>query len=42
MGLSHDIKETIRTVDSFVSIVLQVAQIGITAFGLWWMMRHPH
>ena len=40
--MSNGTKETIRTVDSLVSIVLQLAQIAITGFGLWWMMHHPH
>ena len=42
MGLSHEAKETIRTVDSLASIVIQLTQIAITGFGLWWMMHHPH
>ena len=42
MTLNHDSKETLRTIDSVVSIVLQVIQIVLTAYGLWYIMHHPH
>lgn len=40
LKFNHDLEEFIRTVDSFISIVLQLAQIGITAYGLHYMMTH--
>jgi hypothetical protein len=40
MKLSHDLKESIRTIDSFVSIILQTVAVLIQAFGLYWIMHH--
>ena len=37
----HNFKETIRTIDSFVSIILQTIAVAIQSFGLWWIMHHP-
>jgi hypothetical protein len=42
MTFNHDTKETLRTVDSVVSIVLQIAQIVITSYGLYFVMHHSH
>ena len=42
MTFNHDAKETVRTLDSVVSIVLQLIQIGLTAYGLVYIMHHPH
>jgi hypothetical protein len=46
MGLklfnNHSREEYIRTIDSIISIVLQVATLAIQCFGLWWIMHHPH
>ena len=33
-------KETIRTVDSIVSIVFQVIMLGVQLYGLRWIMTH--
>lgn len=38
----HDFKETIRTIDSFVSIILQTLAVGIQSYGLWYIIHHPH
>lgn len=42
MKLNHDLKESIRTVDSFVSIILQTVAVAIQSYGLWYIMHHPH
>ena len=42
LRFNHDLEEFIRTVDSLVSIVLQIAQLGITIFGIHWMIHHAH
>ncbi len=38
----HNKEELIRTIDSMISIVLQVTTLGVQIFGLWWIMHHPH
>ena len=38
----HNREEYIRTIDSIISIVLQVLTLTIQCFGLWWIMHHPH
>jgi hypothetical protein len=42
MIFNHDKKESIRTVDSIISIILQSIAVGIQAYGLWYIMNHPH
>jgi len=42
MGLSHEAKETIRTVDSFISILFQIATLGVQLYGLHYIMHNPH
>lgn len=42
MKISHETKETVRTVDSFVSIVLQTIAVLIQSYGLYYIMHHPH
>ena len=42
MTLSHDKKETVRTVDSVISILLQAITLGVQCFGLWYITHHPH
>ena len=37
----HNREEYIRTVDSLISIVLQVVTLGVQCFGLWYIMHHP-
>lgn len=38
----HDKEELIRTVDSIVSIIVQLAQLAATLYGIHWMIRHAH
>jgi len=38
--MNHDDKETLRTIDSFVSIILQTVAVVIQSFGLWYIMHH--
>ena len=38
----HDREEFIRTLDSIVSIVLQLVTLGVQVFGLWWIIKHSH
>ena len=38
----HAKEELIRTVDSLISIVLQLTTLGVQVFGLWWIMHHSH
>lgn len=40
--VSHDRKETIRTVDSLIAIIIQLVSLGIQGYGLWWIMHHSH
>ena len=42
MTLIHDKKETVRTVDSVISILLQAITLGVQCFGLWYIIHHPH
>jgi hypothetical protein len=42
MTFNHDTKETLRTLDSVISIVLQLVQIVLTSYGLWYIMHNPH
>lgn len=39
---NHEREELIRTVDSMISILLQLTTLGVQVFGLWWIMHHPH
>ena len=38
----HAKEELIRTVDSVISLFLQVAQLVATLVGLHYIMHHPH
>ena len=38
----HEKEELIRTVDSIVSFVLQLATLAVQIFGLHYIMSHPH
>jgi hypothetical protein len=38
----HNREEFIRTLDSIVSIVLQLITLGVQVFGLRYIMTHPH
>ena len=38
----HNREEWIRTVDSVISVVLQLVSIAVQAFGVWWMVKHYH
>lgn len=38
----HEKEELIRTVDSVISIALQLVTLFVQIFGLIWIMRHPH
>jgi hypothetical protein len=40
--LDHDQKETLRTIDSFVSILFQVVMLGVQVYGLHYIMTHSH
>ncbi len=42
MTINHDKKESIRTIDSILSIILQLIAVGIQGYGLWYIMNHPH
>lgn len=38
----HDREELIRTVDSVISIALQVTTLAVQIYGLHYIMTHPH
>ena len=38
----HAKEELIRTIDSMLSLVLQLAQLAATLVGLHYIMTHPH
>lgn len=38
--LNHDTEETIRTIDSMISILFQVVMLGVQLYGLHWIMTH--
>lgn len=38
----HNKEELIRTVDSILSVTLQLATLLVNVFGLVWLMRHTH
>jgi uncharacterized membrane protein len=37
----HNREEFIRTLDSIVSVVLQLVTLGVQIFGLHYIMTHP-
>ena len=38
----HNREEFIRTLDSLISIVLQLITLGVQIFGLHYIIHHPH
>jgi hypothetical protein len=40
LRLNHDLEEFIRTIDSLVSIVLQIAQLAISFYVLHYITHH--
>jgi hypothetical protein len=38
--LNHENEELIRTVDSIISIVFQIAMLAVQLYGLHWIMTH--
>ena len=38
----HEKEELIRTVDSIVSIVLQLVTLAVQVYGLHYIVTHPH
>ena len=42
MNFSHDSKETTRTVAAVISDLCAIASIILQAYGLHYIMSHPH
>ena len=40
--MTHDRKETIRTIAAVVAVVLSSLAVLIQSCGLWFVMHHPH
>ncbi len=38
----HAKYEFIRTLDSMLSVILQVTTLAVQCYGLWWITHHPH
>jgi len=38
----HNKEELIRTIDSLISVVLQLATLAVNITGLYWLMHHTH
>jgi hypothetical protein len=39
---THEHEETIRTVDSIISIVFQIVMLSVQLYGLHYIMTHSH
>jgi hypothetical protein len=40
--MTHESKETIRTVASVVALVLSMIAVTIQSYGLWFITTHSH
>ena len=40
--MTHERKETIRTVAAIIAVVLSSIAVTIQSYGLWFIMHHPH
>jgi hypothetical protein len=40
--MSHDHRETIRTIAAVVAVVLSSIAVAIQSYGLWFITHHTH
>jgi hypothetical protein len=40
--MTHESKETIRTVAAVIAVVLSSIAVAIQSYGLWFITHHPH
>ena len=40
--MTHDRRETIRTIAAVLAVVLSSIAVAIQSYGLWFIMHNPH